>query len=71
MSNNTVLTTVPDRIADVSESLKFIIKTTETEPGQVGQISCLLSVLSASLQDAWSELSDYTFENKIGYPDAN
>ena len=71
MSNNTVLLTIQDRIADVSESIKFIIKNTEGESGQTGQISCLLNVLSATLQDAWSDLSDYTFENKIGYPDAN
>ena len=70
-SNNTVLITVQDRIADVSESIKFIIKSTEGESGQLGQVSCLLSVLSASMQDALSELSEYTFENRIGYPDAN
>ena len=71
MCNNTVLITVQDRIADVSESIKFITKSIENEPGQLGQASCLLSVLSASLQDAWTDLSDYTFENRIGYPDAN
>lgn len=71
MSNNTVLITVQDRIADVSESIQFIIKSTEGESGQTGQISCLLNVLSATLHDAWSDLADYTFENNIGYPDAN
>jgi hypothetical protein len=71
MSNNTVLITVQDRIADVSESIKFIIKSTEGESGQAGQISCLLNVLSATLKDAWNDLSDYTLENRIGYPDAN
>ena len=70
-SNDTVLITIQDRIADVSESIKFIIKSTEGESGQLGQVSCLLSVLYASLQDARSELSEYTFENRIGYPDAN
>lgn len=71
MCNNTVPITVQDRIADVSESIKFITKSIENESGQLGQVSCLLSVLSASLQDAWTDLSEYTFENRIGYPDAN
>lgn len=71
MSNNTVLLTVQDRIADVSESIKFIIKNTEGESGQAGQISCLLNILSATLQDAWSDLSDYTFENNINYEKGN
>lgn len=71
MCNNTVLLTVQDRIADVSESIKFIIKNTEGESGQTGQIPCLLNVLSATLQDAWSDLSEYTFDNNINYDKGN
>ena len=70
-SNNTILLEVQERVGDVQASLKYLVDSTSCESGALGQISCLLNVLSLSLRSAYSDLAEYTFNNNINYDNAN
>lgn len=63
-SDNTILLKVQESVGDVQASLKYLTESTSCESGTLGQISCLLNVLSVTLRSAYSDLALMIIESE-------